>query len=150
MMIRSAQPTDLPAIQALLTSHHLPLDDLAQHLATAVVAEEDGRLVATAALEVYGSEALLRSVAVAESQRRTGLGGQIVQAILELAQQQGIGEVYLLTETAAAYFPRFGFQPITRAEVAETVQQSAEFTTACPASAQAMQLTLKSKHNERN
>ena len=136
--IRPAQPADLPAIQALLTSHDLPLDDLERHLATAVVAEEDGRLVATAALEVYGSEALLRSVAVAESQRRTGLGGQIVQAILDLAQQQGIGEVYLLTETAAAYFPRFGFQPIARAEVPPTVQQSAEFTTACPTSAQAM------------
>jgi amino-acid N-acetyltransferase len=140
--IRPAQPTDLPAIQALLESHHLPLDDLAQHLATAVVAEKDGRVVATAALELYGSEALLRSVAVAESQRRTGLGRQLVQAILELAHQRGIGEVYLLTETAVAYFPRFGFQPIARAEVATAVQQSAEFTTACPASAQAMKLAL--------
>lgn len=142
MMIRPAQSTDLSAVQALLKSYQLPLDDLEKHLATAVVAEDDGRLVATAALEVYGSEALLRSVAVAENQRRTGLGGQIVQAILELAHQQGISEVYLLTETAADYFPRFGFQPITRAEVAETVQQSAEFTTACPASAQAMKRTL--------
>jgi amino-acid N-acetyltransferase len=106
------------------------------------VAEEGGRVVATAALELYGSDALLRSVAVAERQRRTVLGRHLVQAILELAHQRGIGVVDLLTETSAAYVTRFGFQPIARAEVAETIQQSAEFTTACPASAQAMKLAL--------
>jgi len=54
-----------------------------------------------------------------------------------------VATVYLLTETAAGFFPRFGFQPIQRAEVAPAVQQSIEFTSACPASAQPMRLVLE-------
>jgi amino-acid N-acetyltransferase len=52
--------------------------------------------------------------------------------------QQGIATIYLLTETAGNFFPRFGFRPISRSEVAPAVQASVEWTTACPVTAQAM------------
>jgi amino-acid N-acetyltransferase len=50
--------------------------------------------------------------------------------------------VYLLTETAGAFFPKLGFRPIARADVAPAVLRSAEFTTACPRSALVMVRSL--------
>ena len=50
--------------------------------------------------------------------------------------------VYLLTETAGDFFPRFGFRPTTRAAVPSAVQQSVEFREACPASAVVMRTEL--------
>jgi amino-acid N-acetyltransferase len=81
---------------------------------------------------------LLRSVAVAQSQRGLGLGIRLTEAGVALARARGIKALYLLTETAAGFFPRFGFRPVSRDEVAPAVRQSIEFTRACPASALAM------------
>jgi amino-acid N-acetyltransferase len=98
--------------------------------------------VGSAALELYGNAALLRSVAVDQNLRGQGLGQQLTRAALDLAGQHGVETVYLLTETATDFFPRFGFQPIARSAVAPAVQQSVEFTSACPASAAVLALDL--------
>lgn len=100
-------------------------------------------MVGCAALELYGDAALLRSLAVTPSQRGHGLGQRLTQVALDLARQCGVSAVYLLTETAADFFPRFGFQPIPRDAVPPSVQLSIEFTEACPVSAQVMALRLK-------
>ncbi len=50
--------------------------------------------------------------------------------------------MFLLTETAAHFFPRFGFRAISRGEVPESVRASLEFTTACPKSALVMERAL--------
>jgi amino-acid N-acetyltransferase len=104
----------------------------------ALVARDGEAVVGSAALERYGDAALLRSVAVEEPRRGTGLGAALVGAALDLARAEGVGEVYLLTTTAPDYFPRFGFRPVARDAVAPAVTQSVEFTSACPASALAM------------
>jgi amino-acid N-acetyltransferase len=140
--LERATPADLPAILALLTASGLPHDGLAEHIETAVVARAGPAVVGSAALELYGEAALLRSVAVAESLRSQGLGRQLTQAVLQLAREHGVQRLYLLTTTAEGYFPHFGFVPITRSEVAPAVQASAEFTGACPESAAVLTLTL--------
>jgi hypothetical protein len=53
--------------------------------------------------------------------------------------------VFLLTETAPAFFARFGFTDIDRARVPETIRQTVEFSSACPASARVMVLDLASE-----
>lgn len=133
--IEPADPTDLPAVLALLSANGLPHDGLADHFATALVARDGDTVVGSAALELYGEAALLRSLAVAEVLRGQGLGRQLTTAALALARTRGVRRVYLLTTTARGYFPSFGFIPITRAEVEPAVQASAEFTGAFPASA---------------
>jgi len=99
---------------------------------------ENSRIVGTAALELYGGSALLRSVAVAAALRGQGLGQRLTTAALDLARKSGVRTVYLLTETAGAFFPKFGFKTIERRDVDPAVQVSQEFTTACPASAMVM------------
>ena len=75
------------------------------------------RVVGSAALEFYGKAALLRSVAVVAELRGAGLGHRLTGAALDLARQRGVTAVYLLTETAADFFPRFGFRPTQRAQI---------------------------------
>lgn len=140
--IDPAEPADLPAILSLLERSRLPRAGVERHLGTAVVARDGVRIVGCAAVEVYGMTGLLRSVAVEEGRRGEGLGGRLTEAALELARQRRVTTVYLLTETAAAFFPRFGFRAVARAQVAPAVRQSVEFTSACPESAQVMMKDL--------
>ena len=142
--ITPAAPTDLPAILALLDASRLPRAGIEDHVASTLVARQDsGVVVGTAALELYGGAALLRSVVVAATLRGQGLGAALTTAALALARQRGVRSVYLLTETAGRFFPRFGFHAISRAEVDYAVLASTEFTTACPKSAMVMVKQLK-------
>ncbi|MEO8286029.1 MAG: arsenic resistance N-acetyltransferase ArsN2 [Chloroflexota bacterium] len=140
--IQPATPQDLPAILALLERSGLPTDGFVEQRPYTVVAHEDTVLVGSAALEIYGSDALLRSVAVDESLRGQGVGKRLTQAALDHALAAGISGIYLLTETAGDFFPRFGFAPVTRADVPAGVRQSVEFTSACPESALVMSKQL--------
>ncbi len=133
--ITAATATDLPAIFALLDANRLPRAGLEEYVASTVVVREDGQIVGTAALELYGRSALLRSVAVAAPLRGRGVGQALTAAALNLARRRGVRTVYLLTETAAEFFPKFGFRPIDRAAVDPAVLASEEFTTACPSGA---------------
>ena len=141
-VIAPAARADLPAILELLDQSKLPRAGLDEHVTTTLVAKEGKRLVGTAALELYGDCALLRSVAVVADRRGQGLGLTLTAAALDLARRRGVHTVYLMTETAGEFFPRFGFRPISRTEVAEAVLRSTEFTTACPQSALVMARAL--------
>ena len=138
--IDRAAPRDQLAILELVAACGLPEAGLRDHLDAAVVARADDRVVACAALELYRDGALLRSVAVDEAARGSGLGQRIVQAALDLAAERGATSVYLLTTTAERFFPKFGFMPVVREAVPTGVRQSIEFQSACPASAVVMAL----------
>ena len=141
--IAAATSADLPALLELLGQSALPTAGLADHLDTTLVAHEAGHVVGSAALELYGTTALLRSVAVAPGLRGRGLGQELTRHALALARRRKIRTVYLLTETAGGFFPRFGFRAISRDAVDSAVQRSVEFTSACPTSALAMAAELE-------
>jgi amino-acid N-acetyltransferase len=140
--ILPARPSDFDEMAALLSSCGLPIDGLEEHLDKALVAFQDGQLAGCVALELFGSAALLRSLAVAPARRGERLGLRLTQAALDLARGAGSREVFLLTETAAGFFPRLGFAPIGREQVPAAVRRSVEFGSACPASAAVMRLGL--------
>ncbi len=141
--IGPASREELPRIVELLDDGGLPPDGLEDHLPTILVARLHGRVVGSAALELYGTAALLRSVVVRRDLRGTGLGSRLTEAALRLSREFGVAEAYLLTETADLFFPRFGFRNIPRSRVPSSVRSSVEFTSACPASARAMALDLR-------
>ena len=141
--IEPLKAADVDAVYELLRGHHLPVDGLAEHLATTLVARDGGgRVLGSAGLELYGSHALLRSVAVVGDSHGRHIGRELTLAALELARERGVSAVYLLTTSADNYFPRFGFVRISRADVPSAVQSSIEFTSACPSSATVMRKTL--------
>jgi len=140
--IERASPADAEALLALIERAQLPTGGLASHLEAAFVAREGERIVGSAAIEVYEEGGLLRSVAVEADRRGTGLGAHLTGAAIEDAQRRALPALYLLTTTAERFFPRFGFERITRDDVPASVQASIEFREACPASATVMRRWL--------
>jgi amino-acid N-acetyltransferase len=141
--LRTAQESDLPAVLGLLGRAHLPTAGVADAPSHFVMAESDGKLVGVVGLELYGESALLRSAAVEESWRGSGVGRVLVERALDLARERGIEDVFLLTTTAEHYFPRFGFSCVSRDLVTPGVKASVEFQEACPASATVMRKSLR-------
>ena len=133
--IEPATRGDAGALLALMERAHLPTDGLSNHLDAALVARDGDRIVGSAAIEIYADGGLLRSVAVDADRRGTGLGARLTAAAIDEARRRKLAALYLLTTTAERFFPRFGFEPISRDQVPASVQDSIEFRGACPASA---------------
>ena len=140
--IEPARAEDVARVKELLSERHLPLDGLDDHLDTLLVARDAASVVGSVALELYDGGALLRSLAVAPGVQGQGVGRLLTDAILRLARERGICDVFLLTTTASAYFPRFAFEQVARDDVPASVRESIEFKSACPASAIAMRARL--------
>jgi N-acetylglutamate synthase-like GNAT family acetyltransferase len=140
--LRPAAPSDWNAIAALLEANKLPLDGARDHLANYLLATHGSEVVGIAGAEVYGDVALLRSVAVAPTAHRQGVGKLLITRLLEEAKRRQIAKVYLLTVTAPEYFAQYGFMRGLRDNAPEALKASAEFQGACPASAAFMSLAL--------
>jgi amino-acid N-acetyltransferase len=141
--LRTAIPSDLPEVLALLEDAQLPIAGVAEAFPHFVVAEREGRLIGAAGLEIFGASALLRSVVVENSWRGTGVGQRLIEHALDEAKERRIDDVFLLTTTAEQYFPRFGFACVSRECAAAEVQASVEFQGACPDTAVLMRKTLE-------
>jgi len=141
--IAKAGQESAPEIVSFLSANKLPEAGLREYATDLLVARDQGRLVGTAALEIHASDALLRSVAVEQSLRGTGLGQRLTRAALDVARKRGVAHVYLLTETAGGFFPRFGFADVPRSQVPESIRRTVEFASACPSSARVMMLEIK-------
>ena len=142
-LLRNATPADLAAIRDLLERNGLPTSDLAASGARFTVACEDGQVIGTGALEHFAKAALLRSVAVDPARRSEGLGRRIVKALELQARAAGITQLVLLTQTARRFFEHQDYHPVERAQVPKAVQESAEFRSLCPASAECMVKLLR-------
>lgn len=136
-MIRPAAPQDLPAVLALLAEAQLPTDGVAEHIHSFFVADDDGRIVASAGLELRGDAVLLRSLVVAADARGAGLGAAVLRRALQEVHDRR-GGIYALTTTAEGYLSRFGFERVPRASLPEQLFESRELQDACPASAAVM------------
>lgn len=140
--ITKATPGDLDAVLALLADVSLPVDEVAEHFRDFLVARAEGSVVGSVGMEHYGPSALLRSLVVAPSHRNRRLGRALTERILQEARGQGVKRVFLLTETAPQFFPKFGFRRIAREEADAGVKESVEFRTTCCQSAVCMRLDL--------
>lgn len=142
---RAAAARDLADVQALLESTGLPFEDLDENAMQDFIVLHGARglLLATGGIEVHGADALLRSVAVADAARGGGLGRTITAMLEDHARSSGVRTLYLLTTTAADFFPRLGYRVSERHDVPALIAQSAEFASLCPASAVCMKKNLE-------
>ena len=138
-LVRPARAADLPAVVALLEGCGLPTGDVTQAmLVSFCVAEADGSVVGAAGMEAFGPGALLRSLAVAEVSRGSGLAARLVDWCEAEARRQGVETVYLLTTTAAEYFRQRGYADLPREALPTAVAGHAQFRSLCPASARCL------------
>jgi phosphinothricin acetyltransferase len=154
LRFRRATGDDRLAVETILSDARLPLAGVAECLPHGIVAVREETIVGCAALEVpirvaapasvpFKSHALLlRSVALAASERGSGAGRLLVARALDLARREGATLVVLLTTTAEPFFARLGFRRIPRDEVPAALLDSAEFNGACPDTAAIMAIAL--------
>lgn len=133
---------ELGAMRAALGAAGLPLDDLPPG-ATCFELRDGGTGVGWAALECFGEDALLRSVVVTGKARGTGAGAELVGRVAGAAGASGVRRLWLLTETAEAFFQRLGFERVARGEAPAAIRRTSEFEAVCPASATCMAKSLR-------
>ena len=141
--IRQATTGDLPAIGQILQNAGLPFSDIGPaHLPDFLVVEKDGAIVGCVGIERFGSDALLRSLAVDASRQGTGQGRHLVEGVEKHARQSGIARLFLLTASASGFFEDHGYREIGRETAPESLRRSTQFAELCPASAVCMEKDL--------
>ena len=130
-------PGDEAAVLKLLADAELPIEDLSsnklKHFLVARV--NNGSVIGAIGLEPFHEVGLLRSLVVHPSWRGMGLGLELTRHLEAYASKAGIKTLFLLTLTAAEFFPKQGYQVVQREEVPETIATTEEFRDVCPASA---------------
>lgn len=136
----------LSYVEALLEANGLPARDVRSKPDCFYVAygDEDAGAdaVGVGGVEAYGSDGLLRSVAVEESVRGEGYGTALCDALEAEARASGVETLYLLTTTAAAFFADRGYEELERADAPADIRATTEFEALCPASAVCMRKSL--------
>jgi amino-acid N-acetyltransferase len=144
LQLRAATLQDEPAVTQLLAECKLaPLDPGAQFGPQYILAvANNDRVIGVAGIERHGDDGLLRSVVVNKDFRSLRIGATLASNRVDWARDHGIRAIYLLTDTAAMYWERFGFQRIDRSTAPEGIANSHEFSVACPASSVVMRMIL--------
>ncbi|MBP2448375.1 arsenic resistance N-acetyltransferase ArsN2 [Rhizobium leguminosarum] len=122
-------------LRAALKATQLPTDDLDEDGRSFFRFTDQNATVGYGGLEHYGNCALLRSLVVLPQQRGHGYGEAITRQLLAQATRGGVQTVYLLTDSATAFFERLGFAKVDRATAPAAILQTRQATSLCPASA---------------
>ena len=144
MIVSKLQKSELHDLSKLLREADLPADDL-DKLDEVYVARVDEGIVGYFALELYDTDALLRSVVITKGSRGHGFGNSMVPFMLKVAQNKEVQTIYLLTTTAEAFFEKVGFKAIDRKEAPESISSTREFSQLCPDTAVLMKFELDGK-----
>lgn len=139
----SVEPTDdLAFVEQTLAAAGLPAADVRDGATRFYVAGLGGERVGVGGVERYGSDALLRSVAVVEERRGEGVGSALCEELERRAARDGVGALYLLTTTAADFFAVRGYERVDRDAVPAPLRESPQFASLCPDTAAAMRKRL--------
>jgi len=113
----------------------LPTEDLAEPGQVFFAFHDTDRTpVGFGGYQLADGDALLRSIVVVPSQRRRGLGSEMLTELLSRAASDA-HTAWLLTLDAHAFFARHAFARKERAEAPPTIAAAPQFTSICPASA---------------
>jgi len=121
MNIRPATEADIQPICDLVNGfadqnlmlHRTP-EQVRRALGDFLVAEADGRVVGCGYIAYLGPELVeLRSLAVHPHLHGQGVGGRIVEALVDMARQRGLRQICALT-LAPQFFLRQGFRVVDR------------------------------------
>lgn len=141
--IQSISHSETDSVKNLLQLSGLPYSDLDEAPAHFFGVKENDQLIATGALEIYGVNAVLRSVAVHEAYQNMGYGLQIVRFLENKAIEKGIKHLFLLTITATEFFKKLGYLPQQRDLCPPEILSSAQFREICPLSASCLSKKLQ-------
>ena len=134
--LRTAREEDVDVILAMVNQYAdenlmLPRTEASvrSSLADWLVAVEEGAVIGCGSLVPLTDTLVeIRSLAIAQGQHGKGVGGQIVLALIEMAQQRGYAQVCALT-LRENFFTRLGFELVDRWSISPKVWQACIY---CP------------------
>lgn len=127
--IRFAQRDEAQALHALIEAHRveghlLPrtLDELERHADRFIVIEADGEIIAGAEImKLSAHVAEVRSLVVDRRRRGSGVGADLMAALVDAAREAGYQSLCAFTHSPA-FFVRQGFSIVPHVWVPEKVQ----------------------------
>ena len=139
------QTTDgsAPDLRDALAAEGLPIEDLGEEGRRFFRALRGGATVGFAGYELFGTDALLRSIVVTRDHQRRGIGETALALLIERAVEEGARQGYVLTTSAAPFFESLGFVPVERAYVPGTILASRQAAALCPSSAMILTKQLR-------
>ena len=114
-------------LAAALAKAGLPADDLEAPGLLIWRFENDDVPVGFGGLELFGDQALLRSVVTLPPVRNRGIGTAIVATLEAEARIRGCRAMWLVTDQAAAFFRGRGYRAGERSEAPESIREAAAF-----------------------
>lgn len=133
----------LEDVKARLLSEGLPVHNLgAAPISFFEAQTSTGATVGWGGLEQYGNQAILRSVVVNSVLRGLGTGRIMVDALIDEARQQGLSQLWLLTQSAEGFFAKLGFETVPRDRAPFAILSSEEFSNLVDAEAACMTKSL--------
>jgi len=142
--VMPARRGDMGELRGLLERVELPAEDAPDDAAGSffILRNENG-VVGCVALDVFGDDAILRSLAVDVEWRGAGYGWMLADAVITEARHRGVRRIYLLTETASDFFAaKHGFRVVDRSTVSTAVEASPTFQRSTDSKFVAMRLDL--------
>lgn len=125
MTLRKAALSDIAAMRALINGYAaqgimLPRTDLelAEHIRDFTLCfDDDNELLGCGALHIYSpTMAEVRSLAVKQDSKKSGVGRAVVDALIEEGRAFGLADVFAFTYVPE-FFRKLGFHEIDRGEL---------------------------------
>ena len=132
-------PWEREGVKAALVKAKLPADDVREARVLIWRFEAiEGTPVGFGGLEIFGSDALLRSLVTLPPVRQVGMGAAMVETLETEALVLKCHAIYLLTASGTDFFARLGYAVCARSDVPHAVRGSRQFAALCPETAVAM------------
>ena len=142
--LRAMTPEDLAVVEKLLNAAELTTVGVKGHEDNFLLAvTHSDELLGVIGRERSGLNGLLRSLAVSVDYRNCGLAKKLIETAVQIANEDGLRALYLLTQTAERYLQGAGFERIARQEIPASLLQQSALQTLCPASSVCMRMILQ-------
>ena len=130
--IERLQSVDFSEVASLLVMNQLLVTDLSpEDMKNFWGAKLNGKIVAVGGIQIFGTDGLLRSIAILNQHQRNGYGKLIVEAVEDYAETIGLQNLHLLTETAEAFFHQLNYTTRPRLKAPCHINSSLQFTELC-------------------
>ena len=127
------------ALSRALAKAKLPIDDIeSPALLFWRFETADSIPVGFGGLEIYGEDALMRSIVILPPLRSRGLGTAVVSQLETEAAMLKCRAVWLLTDGASKFFDRLGYAKCDRAVVPQTIRETRQFAQLCTETAEVL------------
>jgi UDP-N-acetylmuramate: L-alanyl-gamma-D-glutamyl-meso-diaminopimelate ligase len=142
--VTPARPGDMQDVRDIAAEMKLVDAGLGDtNAANFLVLRNETGFVGCVGLEVYGEDAILRSLAITKTARGVGYGWLLADTAIQVARHRGVRRIYLLTETASDFFAaKHGFRVVDLSTVGSAVSESNTFRSQRGLDAVAMRLDL--------